>query len=286
MKRYYLTAEHRSAFLGQLRDMTQVNQSAFHHSQLQKPRIDRDDRAVAAVVELIDNWTNSFEGSQLILSSGNVAPKDVTHDLLRVRRTGEEAYDSFKRERLEEASRKKQFHDPMRKARLNTLTTIERKNHVHISGNVAILKADRSLFGRMIVIAQSWQLNMRAIFVHPLGPIPWALATPECFPRKFSKAVLAHHVQKGAALAEYIPDKFAIVIDGMRLVQNVGQNDGTFFLESYRLLFTPWCSKKEHTVRELTLCLTPSGTCQLRMLSELCGVMIETYKCRTYLRHN
>ena len=99
---------------------------------------------------------------------------------------------------------------------------------MHTSGNAAILKADRSLFGRMIVIAQSMQLNMRAIFVHPLGPIPWALATPECVPRKISKAVLAHHLQKSAALAEYIPDKSEIVIDGMRLVQNVGQNDGTF----------------------------------------------------------
>ena len=57
--RYYLTAEHSSALFGQLRDMTQVNQSAFHHSELQKPRIDRDDRDVDAVVELLDNWTNS-----------------------------------------------------------------------------------------------------------------------------------------------------------------------------------------------------------------------------------
>ena len=161
----------------------------------------------AVVVELLDNWTHSFEGSQHIvtLSSDNCAPKDVTHDLLRVRRTGEEAYDSFKRERLEEASQKKQFHDPMRKTRL---TTIERKKHVHISGNAAIFKTDRSLFYRMIVIAQSWQLNMRTIFVHPLGPIPWALATPECFPRTISKAVLGHskavlghHLQKGAGLA-------------------------------------------------------------------------------------
>ena len=70
--------------------MTQVNQSAFHHSELQKPRIDIDYRAVVAVVELLDNWTNSFEGSQhiVVLSSDNCAPKDVTHDLLRVRRTG------------------------------------------------------------------------------------------------------------------------------------------------------------------------------------------------------
>ena len=121
VKRYYLTAEHQSAFLGQLRDMTQVNQSALHHSELQKPRIDRCERAVAAVVELLENWTNPFEGSQDIvsLSSANVAPKDATHDLLRAHSTGEEAYDSFKRERLEEASPKKQFHDPMRKTRQN-----------------------------------------------------------------------------------------------------------------------------------------------------------------------
>ena len=114
MIRDYLTAEHRSAFFDQLRDMTQVNQSAFPRSELQKPRIDRDDRDVAAVVELLDNWTDKFmnEGSQhiVILSSDYVAPNDVTHYLLRVRRTGEEAY-SFKREGLE-ASRKKQLHDP------------------------------------------------------------------------------------------------------------------------------------------------------------------------------
>ena len=84
---------------------------------------------------------------------------------------------------------------------------------MHITGNAAILKADRPLFGRMIGIVQSWQMNMRAIFVHRLGPILWALATPECFPRKVSKVVLARHLRKGAALAEYIPDKSAIMID-------------------------------------------------------------------------
>ena len=72
------------------------------------------------------------EGTQhiVILSSDNVGPNDVTHYLLRVRRTGEEAY-SFKREGLEEASRKKQFHDPMRKTRLKTLTTIDKKKRAY-----------------------------------------------------------------------------------------------------------------------------------------------------------
>ena len=97
VERYYLTAEHRSAFLVRLRDMTQVNQLAFHHSVLQKQQIDRDERVVAALVELLENWTNQFEGSQCIVSSSSahVAPKDVTHDLLCGHSIGEEAYDSF-----------------------------------------------------------------------------------------------------------------------------------------------------------------------------------------------
>ena len=82
---------------------------------------------------------------------------------------------------------------------------------MHISGNTAILKADRSLFGRMIVVAQTWQFNMRAIFVHSLGPIHGHWLHRNISPEKNSKAVLAHHLQKGAALAEYIPDKSAIV---------------------------------------------------------------------------
>ena len=208
-RRYYLTAEHCSAFLGQLRDMTQVNQSAFHHSELQKPRIDRDDRAVAAVVELLDNWTNSYEGSQhiVILSSDNVAPKDVTHDdLSRAHSTGVDAYDSFKHEWLEEASRKKQFHDPMRNTRLNTFTTIERKKHVHISGNAAILKADRSLFGRMIVIAQSRKLHMRA------------LATPECVPKKTQQSCTSPPLTEGCSTCRMHSRQVCnIVIDGIRM---------------------------------------------------------------------
>ena len=43
-----------------------------------------------------------------------------------------------------------------------------------------------------------------------------------------SAKLLAHHLQKGAAPAEYNPDKSAIVIDGMSLVKKDGQNDGTF----------------------------------------------------------
>lgn len=62
VRRYYLTAEHRSAFLGQLRELLQGNKSQLSHSELQSPRIQKDEEAVSAVVSLIQGWINPFDG--------------------------------------------------------------------------------------------------------------------------------------------------------------------------------------------------------------------------------
>lgn len=46
---YYITAEHRRAFLSQMRDMVQVNKGDLHHADLHKPRVHKDEEAVSAV---------------------------------------------------------------------------------------------------------------------------------------------------------------------------------------------------------------------------------------------
>ena len=65
-------------------------------------------------------------------------------------------------------------------------------------------------------------------FRAPTWPNTMGIGYTGMFLQKISKAVLAHHLQKGTGLAEFIPAKSAIVIDGMSLVQKVGQNYGTF----------------------------------------------------------
>ena len=42
-----------------------------------------------------------------------------------------------------------------------------------------ILKADKNLFSIMTIVAQSQQLDMKEVFSHPLGPIPWSLSTAD-----------------------------------------------------------------------------------------------------------
>ena len=60
---YYLTAEYRSAFLGQLRNMIQAYNPATQHTELQSSRIKKDEQAVSSIVDLIQGWVNLFSES-------------------------------------------------------------------------------------------------------------------------------------------------------------------------------------------------------------------------------
>lgn len=232
VSRYFLTAEFRSGFLGHLRDMTRTRSSALHHSELQKPRIEKDEKNASAVAEVLENWINPFEDSHelVCISTAATATPGVRDDLIEAYDKGEQAYTTFKAERLESDPPKQKFHDPLQKQKLKTFSNISQKRKTQTQGKTLILKTDRSLFGRIVVIAQSRNLEMREVFRHPLGPLPWSLATPEGTPRKTPKAVLAKHLQKLAAPADGLPDgtNTATIIDGMSFVQKVKADVSTF----------------------------------------------------------
>ena len=91
------------------------------------------------------------------------------------------------------------------------------------------MKADRNLFGHMILIAENRQRHMKDVLTHPLGPLPWALANTDGSSRKKNKAVLARQLEKNTTPAEYtIRSPSACLIDGMGLVQKINGNNKTF----------------------------------------------------------
>ena len=53
--------------------------------------------------------------------------------------------------------------------------------------NEIIVRADKRLFAQMIVIAETRKLTMSSVLSHPLGPLPWALASPDGLLRKTSE---------------------------------------------------------------------------------------------------
>ena len=63
---------------------------------------------------------------------------------------------------------------------------------------------------------------------HPLGPIPWSLASADGTLRKTNKAQLNNTLEKLSPVIEEIPTNSACIIDGMSLVQRITGNHKTF----------------------------------------------------------
>ncbi|KAL8567391.1 hypothetical protein ACOMHN_001779 [Nucella lapillus] len=218
--RYYLTAENRSAFPTKLRNMVDHSRRGADHPDLQKSRLRKDEESVTLLEETLASWTNPFEDKQdlMNIATGTAAPKEIAEDLKRAHEKGEAAYIAFRRERLEYDE--KTFHSPMKKISLKTFgSTANRRKTKCADGRTIIIKADRWLFGRMIVMGQSRNLNMKDLMCFPLGPLPWSLAAPDGTLRKTNKAALATNIKKSTKMAESVPAHSATIIDGMGLVQ-------------------------------------------------------------------
>ena len=157
VNRFYMTAEYRCSFLTQLKSMVHLNQTTFHHGELQAPRIVKDEKAVSAVQNLIDSWNNPFAEDQnlVIISTAKEAPDDVKRDLLQSQSIGQEEYQKFKRERHESTQPKVKFHNSLKLNKLKTCSSLSKQKKIKTTGRAVILKADRTLFTRMITLGQS-----------------------------------------------------------------------------------------------------------------------------------
>ena len=150
-------------------------------------------------------------------------------DLLNAIKTGEEAYKTLREKRIEPNPPLVKFYDPLEKQNLRTFGSMNKKEKRCKTGTQNLmLKADRTLFARMIIIAQPRDLEMKEVLSHPLGPLPWALATAQDVLRRTNKSALAKELQKNATPAASFNEHFVCIIDAMALVQKVKRNQRTF----------------------------------------------------------
>lgn len=208
--------------------MTGRSSSKLTHPDLQTKGKKKDEQDVEALTDLMENnWLNPMspdEEDLVSLSTGTVAPPEVSRDVLRAHVVGEAAYQEFKAS-LDEDQQEK-FHSKLKKQGLKTFTNVSVKRKSKNSQNV-VLKTDRNLFSHMIFVAERRQVNMKDVHAHPLGPLPWALANTDGTLRKTNKAALARDLEKNVSAAEEIPTPSATIIDGMGLVQKLNGSNKT-----------------------------------------------------------
>lgn len=232
VSRYYLTAEYKSSYLSILKSSLGLQQTDCPHKDLGQSRIAKDEEHITSIVDLLDSsWINPFAGGESLvsLSTGSTAPADVAEDLLNAHTIGMNAYRTFSAERVDSNPPAKQFHAPLSKMKLETFSSMQGKAKTCKTGNKeVILKADNRIFAQMVLIAKSRQLNLKEVLSHPLGPLPWALASPDGNVRKTCKSSLAKQLLKFPCVAESLPLNSTCVIDGMALVQKPNGDGKTF----------------------------------------------------------
>ena len=152
-------------------------------------------------------------------------PMEIAHDLMNASKVGEEAFEAFRTRRLENNT--VDVFATMKKQKLKTFSDVYTKK-VTCKGNDIFLKADRNLFGHIIVVAQTQKLEMKKVLSYPLGPIPLALANADGSLRKTDKAKFTNDIAQNVPVVERFTEKSACNVDGMSIVQKLDGNQKTF----------------------------------------------------------
>ena len=193
VQRWTLNSRRRAIFRAVLHSHLHYKPSSFIHHDLLPSRIKKDDDAVSKITQNLEEmFVNPFsEQKELISITSGLAATPTTRDhLLNAITYGKDAMELFRSERLG-AEPIKEFFDPLKKQNLQTFSTLRPKKVLKVIQKEMVLKADRELFGRMAVIGQSRDIDLKEVFSFPLGPIPWSLGDEFGMLKKTNKAVIA-----------------------------------------------------------------------------------------------
>ena len=195
----------------------------------QKLRHEKDVQSIKCTLE---SMVNPFEpGREEIvhLTSGLVATQEVKSDLLSAKEAGEKQLQTFIQEKL--LVPEPDIFSKLPMLKLKTFTSMAKKVKVTSkNGTEATLKNNRNLFARMLLLAQSININMKDVLSYSLGPFPLSISTEQGSLRKTPKSKLLNWIENftNSQSVEHIPEGGALILDAMAIVQAISKPPTTF----------------------------------------------------------
>lgn len=172
------------------------------------------------VNDMINPWSTDQPDGVVSLSSGIVATKEVQADLDRAYTLGVAQAEGFMASRLQD--KLEPFHALLKRNSLKTFVA-HKKGKSKITQQTT-LKADRATFARLVVIAQSRQINMKEVLSYPLSSVAAALAT--CDGQSIAKTsksellkLLGEKTSTVSAVTIAESQQATLIIDAMAAIQ-------------------------------------------------------------------
>lgn len=228
VERWIVTAHQRAEITSECCRMAGVGSHvpSSSHPDAQHSTIQKDESAVEAVVGLLETWQNPFAPTDGLvnISSGVVGSESVKDDLLNAFDIGEVAALAFSETifcHLEIGSLIK-YH-PMNLATFSSMNKWAKK-----PDEVKAIQANRAMFARMLVIAQSHSMDMRYVLQYSLGPLPLSLATADGCLAKTNKAKMLSLLEGDTPPVCKDPSHAVWITDGMKILQSITNPLATF----------------------------------------------------------
>ena len=140
--------------------------------------------------------------------------------------------EAFIQDRL--STNKVSFWEPLMQLKIKTFASTKKK--LTLKSTNEKVDANRNLFGRLLIVANSREVNLRGVLAYELSPIPLSLAHCDGSLRKTTKSVLMsvleEKVRVSARLQVEPQDMKSIhLIDGMTVVQMMKDGNASTFGE-------------------------------------------------------
>ena len=155
VQRWMITAHACAAFVDKCRKMSTGEEESQRrlHKETGSACMKRDED-VKKVIEVISNWHNPFEPSEelLCISSGYVTSDSIKQDLLEAKEKGATALTAFVEERI--ITNSTGIFETLPKLKLGSFRDTHKKTSVTAGDRNVMIRADRNLFARLLVIAR------------------------------------------------------------------------------------------------------------------------------------
>ena len=229
-KRWTVTRSMRGAVVASLLDMAAITTKEDISQELKPYRIKRDNSDLEKLILYLEDTMNPFqvnlEDKLYCLSTGRSASSEVERDLTNLEEKGQLMYQTFIDECQQDPTR---FERPIKKKKVKNFASDAVKTRVSAKDqSIKEIRCTRDLFGRLLYLGISENLDLKSILSHPLTPVPFSLCHITGAMNKTEKSALMRALEERVPTNNDVMDKNTYIIDTMFFLRTLPELPPTF----------------------------------------------------------